>query len=1108
MADDAHSLDKEAIRTAIAELEAQRSLLSGAVVESALAALRRQLAEAESLPALHTPEETGVERRIVTVMFTDIVGSTALTESLDPEEWRELVAEIHTVSSQHVVAHSGTVVQYLGDGLLALFGAHETDEHDAENAIRAALEIRSSMAARTSAPAVKLRIGIHTGLVVLGELGTEVKREFTASGNAMNLAARIQSAAPAGHILISHDTYRYVRGIFQLAPQPLLTMKGQSNPVQTYLVQRAETRPFGAINRGVDGVRTPTIGREVELGQLNTYMMDALDRGSVVWALLVGEAGVGKSRLLSEVRAALAKLDRPIFMLKARAFQDDEKYAYSLVRRMWFDRFNITEDAPLGEAESQWVDQFLKLHATKDDDAALALGLLVGLQYEQHPQIKALREDPAQLKGRAWVVSRALFTAIQQTMPIVVLLEDLQWADPSSIEYLTAMLLQRESPGHGIYVLATARPGWTNRGLLEPRDGYRQIDLQTLSTPACLEFVAALLQDVAGVTDDVIRMIAQRSEGNPYYVEEIINWCLDRGIIERSEDRRRFIAERLRETALPATLQHLLLTRIGALHESERRVLQYAAVFGRNFWESGIEIMGAGSAGQVLSRLEQRGLIELQATSSFANDREWSFHHQLLRDATYESLLKSERRRLHKYAAAWLESIAGQSGRLDEFVNQIGEHTERSGDVDMAVVWFLRAGERARMRGATAEARKYYERVLDLAHADDLTRRWPALLGLSDVLRVLGDTAAYQATVDDLLSHANRLDDAHLAEALYRKGFYYDFTGDYQAAVRAYRAGAESAHNAGQPVLEATMLALSAICLNRLNDEKIASSIAERVLQLSQQLGRSAVVKALSNLAVYYSEAGDIARAAELHAELAGINHQLGDRAAEANASGNLGYDYVCLGQYTAGGNALESSIVLSESIGARRELVYSKLNLTMAQWRSGRRQLAQQTLDKLDQELSALGDPFARAAGLSYRGLIDENMQDYDKAIVCYREAARVLESLGVGGYAIDAQAGEGRCALGMNRLQDAAALAGLIWGYLSEHGTAGMEFPIWNYMACAEIFKAAGQVDRFRTVIQAGYDELARRASRISKPEWRRTYLDNVPEHKALLDLYAGVH
>jgi class 3 adenylate cyclase len=344
------------VRASINSLEAQRSVLGDEVVSTALAALQQQLSTLEQQAATQmAPIE---ERRMVTILFIDMVGSTTVAEKLDPEEWRQIVSQLHTSLGEAITAHHGIVAQYLGDGLLAFFGSKQASEHDPENAIRAALDAHSSVVNLSWSNKVQIRAGIHTGLVVVGELGDATHREFTASGDAMNLAARMQSVAPPGGTLISHDTYRYVRGVFDMTPRPPLTVKGKSEPVQTYLVRRAKPRPFRSVARGVAGIETRTIGRDTEMQTLQQAYVQAFDKHALVWAQLVSEPGVGKSRLMVDMMDWLDLRDETFRLLRARAFPDDANQPFALVRRLWFDRFQIAEDAPLHNAETKWVEHF------------------------------------------------------------------------------------------------------------------------------------------------------------------------------------------------------------------------------------------------------------------------------------------------------------------------------------------------------------------------------------------------------------------------------------------------------------------------------------------------------------------------------------------------------------------------------------------------------------------------------------------------------------------------------------------------------------------------------------------------------------------------------
>ncbi len=1095
----------EKLRASIAAIEAQRAVLGDAVVDTALASLREKLAALQARTAQAT---AAAERRFITILFSDVMGSVTLAEKLDPEEWRDAISQVQSTIGRIVTQQGGMIAQYQGDALIAFFGSRTVSESDPENAVRAGLVAQSAVAqlkaggTLTLPSPLEIRVGIHTGLVVLGEWGADARIEFGAFGDAVNVAARLQTAAPPGGVLISEDTYRHVRGIFDVTPQPLITLKGKTEPTQTYVVRRAKPRPFRTVTRGVMGVEARTVGREMELSRLQTALASAVDQSKLVWAQLVGEPGVGKSRILGEMTAFLDSRPEPLGLLKARAFQGDERQAFGLVRRVWFDLFQIAEDAPLAEAQAKWQDRFLDLRGPGFEEAAHSLGLLVGLPFADSPYIGAMRHDPVQVKGRALVVSRELLGAICARTHVVILLEDLHWVDASSWDYLVQVILEGAAAPHGLFVLGTARPEWNPPEALLKNSNYVQLDLAPLSDAACRELTLDLLRPVEGVPDDVPQMIVQRSEGVPYFAEEMVNWFLDRGIIDASREPWRFDPARLQESPLPTTLQHLLFTRLSSLQETERVALQRGSIFGRHFWEGGLEALGVPSGGGCLRQLQPRNLVHLQPESSLAGETEWFFHHNLLQEVTYETILKRDRKRQHLAAGAWLEQQARRAGRLDEFVGLLGEHAERAGDMSAAADWYLQAGERAKARGALLEAHQFFGRALELVPATEPLQRWRALLGCTEVTTRVGEREAHRANVVALRELAEELNDSHRAQALFHEGLCADHMGDYRAALQSYDVALAAAWRASNDRLGALVLATKVICQSRLGDVSGAAATAEVLLSRAYEVDEATGAKVLNSLAVYYVESGNLARAAKLHDEQAALNHQLGDRNAEANALSNLGYDYVCLGRPEAGRAALEQSLRLYQSTGARRELAYGRLNLGLAYWRSGDSRAARQVLEQVQAELAAMGDAFAQAAGLSYLALALEQSGNAVDAGQYFAQARELFSAIGVHSFAADARAGQARGALALGKTDEAREHVEAVCEYLQGHGAQGMELPVRAYLTCAEVFEALGDSNRSRAAVEEGYHELMQRADRISDLEWRSSFVENVPEHRAIRD------
>ncbi len=1121
----------EKLRAAMTGLEVQRAVLGDAIVEPALAGLRLQIAALEAQPQADVAPAD--ERRLITILFTDIVGSTALAEKLDPEDWRQTVAQLHATVGNLITQHQGTVAQYLGDGLLAFFGAQASSEQDAENAIRAALEFQNAIAHLDAPQKIQVRAGLHTGLVVVGELGADAHKEFTATGDAMNLAARLQSAAPPGGILISQDTYHYVRGVFDVTPQPPLSVKGKREPIQTYLVRRAKPRAFRTVTRGVTGVQTRTIGRDAEIAQLRDAYLDAYQNHRVVWAQLIAEPGVGKSRLVQDMDDWIELREETVRVFKARSFAGDQTQPFALIRRLWFDRFQIADDAPLAQAEAKWVKQFQELWDGADgEEPAHALGLLVGLPFAGSPHLGAMRNDPVQVKGRAFVVSRALFKRIRAQYPIEMLFEDLQWADAASWEYLSEVVWSAGAAENGLFVLATARPEWkppealrviASEAKQSPSDEqiaslppagvtrtdaarYIQIDLAPLTDCATRELARELLEHVADVPADVVELIVNRAEGVPYFAEEIVNWFMDRGIIDRRAEPWRFAPARLKESPLPATLQHLLFTRLSALSDTERAALQRGAIFGRNFWSGGIEALGARHSAETLGHLQPRGFVEQQPESSFEGQGEWSFRQTLLREVAYESILKRERAALHKAAAEWLEAQARAAQRLDEFASLLAEHWERAGEINMAVDWYLRAGERAYARGALREAKTFFDRALEFLPPVERERRWRALLGRADVLYNLTELEAGQADAAALVTLAQEMDDdERRVEAFHRQALCANAASDLQTARQLLEAAVAAARRAGHSRLEARELGFFAAVQTRLGEMETARAAAAEALARARTLGDEATLASVASIvAVHFAESDDVARGSELFKEAAALAHRIGNRNLEADALSNLGYSYVLLGLYRQGRAMLEQALAVNEASGARGRRAYNLQNLGLAYFRTGDGHSARRVLDESIREFTVLGQTFGRAASLSYLALELEHSGDVAGAARRFREAADTFTEIGSPGLVQFARAGLARCALAQGQLDEARQAVTEVWNYLREYGASGIEFPVWAYQTCADGFDALGDAENAQPALDAGYRELMTRADKISNPEWRRSFLENVAEHRAIVEMW----
>ena len=683
-----------------------------------------------------TRGHVGHERRLVTMLFCDIRGSTPMAEALDPED----VLDIVNGAFEHLIApvyrHEGTVAEMRGDAILAFFGAPVGHEDDPVRAVRAALDIQAGIrdyAARLRAErgieGFSVRIGIHTGVVVVGEVGSDLRVAYTAVGDAINLAARMEQNAPAGGILVSAETWRAIAEDFVTVPQPPLTVKGHVAPVDTYLVERPLPVAIGARTRRIEGVETRLVGRAAELRQLEAAFAATLEgRGGRV-VLVTGDPGVGKSRLVGElVRGALDRPKPPDAWL-GRATPTGIATPYGLLRDLWARRCGILDSDPAAVAHGRFERDVVGVFGG-DPSATMrahVLGQLLGFDYTGSPYLRGLLDDPRLVRNRARVYLADYLRSASAIRPIIVLLEDLHWADDSSLNALSE--LAEALPDCPILFLATARldlderhPKWATTVL-----GTLRLALEPLDAASSEELVAEILRRADTVPDALRTMVVVRSEGNPFFAEELVKMLLEDGVIERSpggDQAWHIRADRLDEVRIPPGLTGVLQARLDRLEPEERATLQRASVVGRRFWDRAVTRLAAADdhppdparasavTSASLATLERRELAFERTPSTFTGCREYVFKHALVRDVAYESLLRRQRRAYHGAAADWLLATGGD--RADETAGIVGTHLELAGRGAEAARQYARAAARAAATFANDEAIDLYRRALRL----------------------------------------------------------------------------------------------------------------------------------------------------------------------------------------------------------------------------------------------------------------------------------------------------------------------------------------------------------------------------------------------------------
>ncbi|HET9224315.1 MAG TPA: adenylate/guanylate cyclase domain-containing protein, partial [Roseiflexaceae bacterium] len=774
-------------------------------------------------------------------------------------------------------ANGGWIDKHIGDAVMALFGAPTAREDDPERAIRAALTMQAELRAfnevtRLAVP-LRMRIGINTGMALLGAVGTTA--EYTAMGDAVNVASRLEHGAPVGGILVSHDTYRHVRGLFDVLPQEPLNVKGKAEPIQTYVVRAIKPRAFRLETRGVEGVETRTIGREFEQRQLQQALFAASD-GEAQLVSIVAEAGVGKSRLLYEFNNWLELLDIRTLLFKGRATQEMINLPYALIRDVLAFRFEIHESDSSAVARAKLERGMIEFLGADGAEKVHFIGHLIGFDFAHSPYLQGILADGRQIRDRAFHYLTQFFIAITSLNPMVLLLEDIHWADNASLDLVEHIL--QEQPTMQLLIVGLTRPT-----LFERRsdwgDGpvpHTRLDLHPLSEQNSRQLVGEILHKARVIPRALEDLIVSRVGGNPFYIEELIKMLIEDDVIITGEDEWHIELDRLETARVPATLTGVLQARLDGLPAPEREELQHAAVVGRVFWSNVVERMHnpdvastktPDATGQRLGMLKGKELIFERPQPSFAGTHEYIFKHAILHDVTYESVLKRLRRAYHAQVAQSLIELSGE--RASEYAGRIGEHYERAALGAQAADWYARAGNQAQDTYAPEAAISYYQKALALWNeAPDATlaaQRLDVYEGLGEMLTI---QARYAEAVDTFTAMRTAAEaDGNmlvLARAWHGLATIQSNQGDHHAALEHADQSEAAARTADARAELALAIWMKGRSMFMLGDMEAAQTYSEQMLALTTEIGdMRGIVRSLNLLGMAHNSLGRYQQAEE-----------------------------------------------------------------------------------------------------------------------------------------------------------------------------------------------------------------------------------------------------
>ena len=657
------------------------------------------------------------ERKHVTVLFADVVDSTGLGERLDPEQVAEIMNGAFAFLDTSVTKYGGTVARLLGDAIIAFFGAPVAHEDDAERAVRAGLDIQAAtreyaeLVERNYGVDFAVRVGINTGLAVLAAMGGEIRTEYTAMGDTTNVAARMQSAAMPGTVLISASTYNLVKGLFEFESRGATMVKGKSTPIETYEVLAPRNVP-GKV-RGLEGLTSPLVGRSTEFRLVIDKLEEVAREERGAFITVVGEAGLGKSRLMAEVRNSVtADPQRPVAWLEGRALS----YGQAVTYYPWRQVIRQAIGAQEGEAPEVVRE---KLHRDPSRDTMPEgdpkyLEVILSVESDATLSAVAALEGDA-LVGHITEATRGYLRARANLMPTVIVLDDLHWADTASLDLLLGVSgLVEDLPLLIICLLRPDKnaPSWTVIEWVRERRGehYTEILLEPLDTAHSKELLGNLLY-IEDLPESVHRLILSKAEGNPFFVEEVIRALIDSKHIVRENCHWRATREIVNVT-IPDTLSGVLSARIDRLPDDTKRVAQTAAVLGRIFEYRTLTTV-CGAAAPPPERIEDiephLGVLtyeELVRERVHDPELEYIFKHALTQEAAYEALLIRRRKELHRRAGEVLEGLF--QGR-DELASVLAHHFLLGEEWQRAADYEMRAGEQALKVYALREALEHYE---------------------------------------------------------------------------------------------------------------------------------------------------------------------------------------------------------------------------------------------------------------------------------------------------------------------------------------------------------------------------------------------------------------
>ncbi len=978
------------------------------------------------------------ERRNVAVLFADLCNYTRYSQHRDPEEVFATINRYLGVMIEQIYRYEGVIDKFTGDGVMALFGAPLAHENDAERAVRACIgiqvavgELNHAIRAETGAE-IQVRLGVHFGSVVFGQVGINVDEtlsvlDYTAIGDTVNLASRLEQAAKPGGALVSEAILQRTKALFEFEPTPDLALKGYAEPVPAFSIVGLKAKP-GRV-RGLEDRQAPMVGRHAELEQVITAVRQVSGGTTGRILLVTGEAGLGKSRLSAEVKQRIEPHE--ISLLEGGSLSYRSSVSYWTFREILHRYFDFQDDNSVAHRQRKIRRRLAELgdHLTP---AAPVLELLLSIPPADPEAAARLQQlDAEQLRQQTFVTLHDLFLAEARRRPLMLILEDLHWADRLSLDLIR--FLMDVVPQAPLLLFCISRPvdGGVAQLLSEhaqPRypECFVAVPLRPLSASQSDELLDALLA-IPHLPGALRNTISGRAEGNPFYLEETIRMLIARGILRQVEQRWEPADDsQFDQLDVPDTLQGLVMARFDRLPDDLRQVLQVASVIGFRFpFRLLSVVLGHAATPEQLVELSQQDFVVEQEGQT---DLTYTFRHAITAETIHNSILRQQRAVIHGQVAQAIEQL--YRGRLTEQVETLANHYSHSHHPERALHYLIRAGQKAARSFANVEALDYLTQARKLQNkgASTFQQQVDVLEGMGDVLIFTGEYDAaqqrYREAVE-VLRQAAGSDYLHLgelerkvADTLTRQGNYDQALISLAGALRYVQSEDER-----KVVKEKAQICsdIGWVHLRRGNAEQ-ANAWLQRGLQWVENSPHQQVIASIYNrLGGVAFQDGDWPAAGRWLGKSLKLQQQLGDLAGMARSHNNLGVMAARQGQYDQARRNLARSLELRSQIGDTEGVLSIYLNLGAVLINLGELNEAERALSQALDIAQRIGHSFYEGMTHLNLGRLWTTSQEWEKAIQHLQSSTAVLEEIGAQDDLIDAHYFLGEAWFGLGNLDQA---------------------------------------------------------------------------------------